>query len=107
MSKNFKDAFKSFMSDRAFETSHKILINNHEYEKLTKQCITLHNVIKNHLTEDFKHLIDDYEKTENLINGIILELMYEQGFKDGIEFSNYLLLMKCSYKDLTYQTQQI
>jgi len=107
VSKNFKNAFKSFISDRAFETSYKILISNNKYKKLTKQCITLHNTIKNHLPEESKNLIDDYEKAESLIDGIILELMYEQGFKDGIEFSNYLLLIKCSYKDLTYETQQI
>lgn len=90
MKKNFKSAFKDFINDRAFEICNDILIDDDNYNKLTNECITLYNTIRDNLPQDIKYLIDDYESSASLIDGIILEVMYNRGFMDGIEFTNYI-----------------
>lgn len=87
----FKDALQEFINDRAYNISDTIFINDLEYRELIEKCDNLHNLIRKHLPDDHKYLIDAYEKTETLIERIIIENIYEQGFKDGIELTNYVL----------------
>ncbi|WP_432665338.1 hypothetical protein R9X47_03565 [Wukongibacter baidiensis] len=89
--KNFKDVLQEFIIDRACTTSDSILISNLDYRKLSEECINLHSLIEKHLPKDYKYLIGTYEETESMIYKIIIESIYEQGLKDGIALTNYIL----------------
>jgi len=82
---------QEFISDRAYDTNDSILISNLDYRKLSEECINLHNLIKKNLPKEYKYLIGTYEETETMIDKIIIENIYEQGLKDGIALTSYIL----------------
>jgi uncharacterized protein YeeX (DUF496 family) len=90
MLKDYEKAVDDFMLNRIIDVGNTILLNNEKYIDLNDKLGVLYNEIIDHLPEEYKHLLDEFEVTSNSIGNIVEDTMYNQGFKDSIELRNIL-----------------
>lgn len=84
MFQNFKGSLKKFIEDRVDEIGNKFVIKNKKYKELADYSTKVHHQIKDNLPDQVKKLIGEYETINTSMQCISEEIMYEQGFIDGI-----------------------
>jgi hypothetical protein len=94
MSQNFRKSLKKYLEDRVDEVGNKFIIKNKKYKELTRSIIKIHYQIRDNLPDPVKKLIDEYETTSTSMQCISEEIMYEQGFIDGIRLNNIINFIK-------------
>ncbi|OKP94729.1 hypothetical protein [Paenibacillus sp. P32E] len=87
---NLEQAFEQFLSIRMEYTAHSILSNSNEYKQLIVECNQLFNELISFLPQDYKQLLQNYDTSTTLLQGIAETLMYKQGLKDGIHLNKLL-----------------
>jgi hypothetical protein len=90
MLQNFRKSLKKFIENRVDEIGNKFVIKNKKYKELAKSSIEIHYQIRDNLPDYAKKLIGEYETINTSMQCISEEIMYEQGFIDGIR-SNRLI----------------
>lgn len=83
---DFKTIPKEFISGRTLVIGEKVLMENEDYLKHLKKCIELHRDIKDHLPDGKKHFIDKLISIEGVKDTLTQDIIYEQGFKEGLDF---------------------
>lgn len=81
---NFQKSLKKFIEDRVDEIGNKFVIKNKKYKELVESSIEIHYQIRDNLPDHVKELIGEYETINTSMQCISEEIMYEQGFIDGI-----------------------
>jgi formate dehydrogenase maturation protein FdhE len=74
---------KEFIDDRTEEVYRKVLLNNKRYLELTSQIIQVQQELQNNLPPQLQSLVNQYDEAEAEQDGIVISLMYRQGFFDG------------------------
>jgi hypothetical protein len=75
---------KEFIVDRTEEVWRKVLLNNKRYQELTSQIIQVQQELLNNLPQQLQQLVNRYDEAEAEQDGIVMSLMYRQGFFDGV-----------------------
>ncbi|HEY8463559.1 MAG TPA: hypothetical protein VIM29_05970 [Bacillota bacterium] len=75
---------KEFITARTEEVCRKILLNNQRYLELTSQIIQVQSELLNSLPPRLQPLVNRYDEAEAEQDGIVISLMYRQGFFDGV-----------------------
>ncbi|WP_019912982.1 hypothetical protein [Paenibacillus sp. HW567] len=88
---NLEQAFDQFLSIRMEYTAHSILSNSNEYKQLIQECNQLFVELISFLPKDYKQLLQNYDTSTTLLQGIAETLMYKQGLKDGINLNKLLV----------------
>lgn len=94
MYRDFKNALRNFIEDRVEEIGNKFVIKNKKYKDLVHNCINVHNQIKVNLPDQFRCLIDEYETINSSMQCISEEILYKQGFVDGIRLNRTIKSIK-------------
>lgn len=89
MLKNFNKTFNAMVHDRVEELDI-LILNDDSYKKLDNEIDKSINKIKESLLNENKKLISNFIDINNLQVSVIRNIVYKQGFKDGIEFENIL-----------------
>jgi formate dehydrogenase maturation protein FdhE len=74
---------KEFIDDRTEEVYRKVLLNNKRYLELTSQIIQVQQELQNNLPPGLQSLVNRYDEAEAEQDGLMMSLMYRQGFFDG------------------------
>jgi hypothetical protein len=93
MFQDFRKSLKKFMEDRVDEIGNKFVIKNKKYKELAKSSLKIHYQIRDNLPDHVKKLIGEYETINTSMQCISEEIMYEQGFIDGIRSKKMLKLL--------------
>ncbi|HBF39048.1 MAG TPA: hypothetical protein DDW50_17235 [Firmicutes bacterium] len=94
MVRSFKGSLKKFIEDRVDEIGNKFVIKNKEYKKLADYSTKVHYQIRDNLPDNIKKLIGEYETINTSMQCISEEIMYEQGFIDGIRSNEIIKSIK-------------
>jgi len=94
MFQNFRKSFKKFIKDKVDEGGNKFVIKNKKYKELATNSIKVHHQIRDNLPDHVKELIGENETINTSMQCISGEIMYEQGFIDGIRMKKILKPLK-------------
>lgn len=90
---NFRNSLKKFIEDRVDEINNKLVIKNKKYKELADYSINVHLQIRDNLPAHVKKLIDEYETINTSMQCISEEIIYQQGFIDGIKLEKIVKLL--------------
>lgn len=88
--KTLEFRLNNFVMDRTEDAGQLVLGDDSEYRKEGDLILSLMDEIKELLPKGKKHLIHRLEEHSNSQAGIMEQVMYKQGFKDGFKFNNLL-----------------
>jgi hypothetical protein len=83
MFNDFKESFNDFVVRRTQEINRFTVMKSPEYNTLSKQCCELYTKLLEHLPEEYKQFIKEYEEIGAALQGISEVIVYTQGLKDG------------------------
>jgi len=76
--------FKEFIAARTEEIYHKVLFKHKRYLELTSRIIQVQQELQSNLPPQLQPLVNQYDEAEAEQDGIVMSLMYRQGFFDGV-----------------------
>ncbi|AKG33627.1 hypothetical protein [Paenibacillus durus] len=85
-----EQAFNQFLSARMEYIANSILSNCNEYRQLIEECNQLFLTLMTDLPQEYKEMLQNYDTSTALLQGIAETLMYKQGLKDGISLNRFL-----------------
>jgi hypothetical protein len=90
MFQDFRKSLIKFKEDRVDEIGSKLVIKNKNYKELAENSTRVHYQIRDNLPDHVKELIGQYETINTSMQCISEEIMYEQGFIDGMRSKRML-----------------
>ncbi len=96
MLKNLSEYLHDFITKRTDEIGSNVLMKDMDYRELLEANQTKYHEILKYVPEEGRQLLLEYEEKEQAQSALAVELMYKQGFIDGIYLSNRLLGKKSS-----------
>ena len=88
MVKSLEDYYKEFIKARSDEVSNFICRSNCRYQKLSNDIMNRINELLAKLPGGQKDLLYEYEEKKYEQIALMIELIYDQGLKDGIYIKN-------------------
>lgn len=86
------------------EIGNKFVILNQQHKELAENSISVHCQIRDNFPNHVKELIGEYETINTSMQCISEEIMYEQGFIDGLKLNKILKSLNigtiCLFKKL-------
>lgn len=84
MIKSWEDYYKEFVDMRSDEVCGFIFKTNDKYQELLKETINQMRKLSAQLSVGQKDLLYEYEEKKNEQIALMIELIYNQGLKDGL-----------------------
>ena len=81
----------SLMEERIFSVAYQKTRGTIEYDKREKELISLSNSIRDKIGSE-QRLFMQYEELSTLNENVLLQNIYKQGFIDGVELLNGILI---------------
>ena len=72
------------------EDTGEVLINDHEYNRLTERSISIMKEIRESLPDEKLKLLNKLDDCWGELSALSEGVMYKQGFKDGFKFNSFL-----------------
>ncbi len=94
MLKSWYHYFKELIINRVIEIDDMILKDHPESKVLENQCIMIFQKLLAILPPEQRSLIFDYESIQASLMNLSSEIIYRQGFIDGIQFGNFMEQIK-------------
>lgn len=88
MVKSLEDYYKEFIEDRSDEICNFICRSHDKYQELSQDTMNRINELLAKLPGGQKDLLYEYEEKKNEKIALMIELIYDQGVKDGIFIIN-------------------
>lgn len=82
--------FDQFISLRMENIACQELDQDSEYQQLLKQCQLIFEQLGSIIEEKHCSILNEYEQTSTLVQGISERIMYYQGLKDGFKLHQEL-----------------
>lgn len=86
----FAKTFSGMVIDRIAEISSQVMVKNKEHIELAEKALRLQHEIIAALPDEAKRLAYELDEVESLLEAIIVEIVYKQALRDGLELRNIL-----------------
>lgn len=90
MLSNFNKIFDDMVLDRLEDIGSNTIVLDDKYKELQEKLDVLFSQIKFYLPEEHRKLIYKLLEVSNFQMGVVEELIYKQGLKDGVELKKIL-----------------